>query len=110
MRAEAHDFLLCTFGHAHSPIAEKLPFLIPVESGIGYPTTFAKHRVFESYAWMHYIYGTEKRDTSPNFYDVVIPNYLDVADYPFEPQKEDYFIFIGRLSNHLKGAKIAEDV
>lgn len=110
MRAEAQDFLLCSFGHAHSPIARNLPFLIAVESGIGYPNTFAQYRVFESYAWMHYIYGTEKRETSPSFYDTVIPNYLDMDDYPFESEKDDYFIFIGRLSNHLKGANIASDV
>ena len=56
-RAQRNDFLLCTFGLDHQPIAAALPQLIAVESGIGYPDTFARWRVFESYAWMHYDMG-----------------------------------------------------
>jgi len=110
VRASDHDFLLCTFGHAHQPIAQYHPNLIAVESGIGYPITFAKYRVFESYAWMHFHYGKEGRDVSPEWYDAVIPNYIDIRDYPFIDRKQPYFIFIGRFQNRNKGALIASQV
>ena len=109
-RIQPHDFILCTFGHAHQPVASQFPQAIVVESGIGYPTTFARYRVFESYAWMHYFYGKEGKATSPEFYDCVIPNYLDMDDFPFREEKDDYFLFVGRINNHLKGLGIAEDV
>jgi len=109
-RFKEKDFLLCTFGHAHQPIANMFPTSIVVEPGIGYPSPFAQYRVFESYAWMHFIYGKEGKATSPNFYDCVIPNYLDMDDYPFNKNKKDYFLFMGRINNRLKGAGIAEDV
>jgi glycosyltransferase involved in cell wall biosynthesis len=109
-RVHQGDFLLCTFGIAHQEIANVFPYLIVVESGIGYPTTFAKFRVFESYAWMHFHYGKEGKDTSPHFYDAVIPNYLDLDDYQYQADKQNYCIFVGRLNNHLKGAQIASDV
>lgn len=108
--AERNDFLLCSFGIAHRKVSQSSDKVITVESGIGYPETFARYRVFESYAWMHYHYGKEHRDVRPDFYDAVIPNYIDPDDYPYENNKDNYFIFVGRLNNHLKGAQIASDV
>ena len=35
-RSQPGDFLLCTFGLDHQPVAVALPGLITVESGIGY--------------------------------------------------------------------------
>lgn len=109
-RLEPLDFLLCPFGIAHKPQADVLAGkVITVESGIGYDYTFAQHRVFESYAWMHFTYGKEGRGLSPVFYDAVIPNYLDMDDYPFYPVKKDYAILVARQTP-LKGVQIASDV
>jgi glycosyltransferase involved in cell wall biosynthesis len=108
-RAQRNDFLLCTFGMAHKAVADALPGLIAVEPGIGYEQTFAKWRVFESYAWMHFLYGREGRSLTPVFYDAVIPNYYDLGDYPFRIRKRPYFLFVGRPTE-LKGLRIASDV
>ena len=108
-RRQPGDFLLCTFGLDHKPIADELPGMIAVESGIGYEHTFAKHRVFESYAWMHAHYGKEGKLLESSLYDAVIPNYFDLADYPFQAEKGDYFIFVGRPTP-LKGLHIADAV
>lgn len=84
-RAQPGDFLCVTFGWDHKEIADALAGrgLIVVETGIGYEATFAQHRVFESYAWMHITYGKEQRHNTPSFYDAVIPNGYDLADYPY---------------------------
>jgi glycosyltransferase involved in cell wall biosynthesis len=108
-RAEKNDFLLCTFGLAHKVIAEALPYLIAVESGIGYNDVFAKFKVFESYAWMHFQYGKMGMGMNPNFYDAVIPNYLEMENFPFVEKKEDFFLFLGRMNTKHKGASIADD-
>lgn len=108
-RARKDDFLLCTLGTAHKRIADALPFLIAVEPGIGYERTFAKWRVFESYAWMHFIYGREGRVNTPEFYDAVIPGFYDLPDYPFLDEKKGYFLFVGRPTE-LKGLRVASDV
>jgi glycosyltransferase involved in cell wall biosynthesis len=107
-RLEPMDFLLCPFGVGHKPQADAVG-AIAVEPGIGYEQTFANYRVFESYAWMHFHYGKEQRCLSPRWYDAVIPNYLDMADYPYQPQKKDYAILVGRQIP-LKGVQVASDV
>jgi glycosyltransferase involved in cell wall biosynthesis len=40
------------------------------------------------------------------FYDEVIPNYFDVDDFPFSGEKDDYYLYIGRLISR-KGIEIA---
>lgn len=107
-RAKPGDFLLCTFGLDHKPIADALPQLIAVETGIGYPHPWARWRVYESYAWLHYHIGKEDRDGSPDWYHVVIPNGYDLAEFPFTSNKGDYHIFLGRPIAK-KGREIAID-
>jgi len=110
-RSQPRDFLLCGFGLNHQPIAQELAGKLPivVEPGIGYEHTFAPHRVFESYPWMHYLYGKEGRMMTPSLYDAVIPNYYDLADYPFSAEKDDYFFMLARPTP-AKGWEIAARV
>lgn len=105
-RKEPQDFLLCPMGNYQEPIANAVN-LMTVESGIGYTGVFSKHRVFESYAWMHYIYGLLK-EPNGSWYDAVIQNYYDPIDFPFstETKKSNYYLFIGRLIQR-KGLQIA---
>jgi len=79
-----------------------------VEPGIGYEGVFARYRAFESYAWMHFIYGLTGQHNG-SWYDAVIPNYFDPADFPFRATKKDYALFIGRLVNR-KGVDVAVQV
>jgi hypothetical protein len=53
-----------------------------VELGIGYEGSFAKYRVFESYAWMHYTYGKIDQSDNGRFFDCVIPNYFNTEEFP----------------------------
>jgi glycosyltransferase involved in cell wall biosynthesis len=111
-RRQPSDFLLCSFGFGHKPVADACPELIVVEPGIGYSTGgFAKYRVFESYAIMHAYQGQKAIEFSSNdfWYDAVIPNYFDIADFTYSSSKDDYFLFLGRV-NDGKGVHIAEQI
>ena len=111
-RAEREDFICVIGGTAHKPIADMLPHMMTVEFGIGYPGTFAKFRVFESYAWMHAVYGsttTNPATLDGKWYDAVIPGYVDAAEFPEGSGSGDYLFFIGRLIER-KGYQIAADV
>lgn len=104
-RQRPGDFLLCTLGTYHKPIADAVAELRVVEPGIGYEGVFTEFRAFESYAWMHYVYGmTGQRDG--RWYDAVIPNYFDPLDFPFRNDKADYALYIGRLVKR-KGVEVA---
>lgn len=111
-RIEKKDFICIIGGYAHKPIADAYPSHMTVEFGIGYPGTFAKYRVFESYAWMHTIYGYESQNPSAadgKFFDCVIPAYIEMERFPFVEQPDNYYIFMGRLIER-KGYQIAVDV
>jgi len=106
-RKEYGDLVLCPMGWWHKPITDAVN-LAAIESGIGYRGVFAKYRVFESYAWMHYIYGRRKQDDG-SYYDAVIPNYYDPVDFPYQEKKDDYFLYLGRLVRR-KGIQVAVGV
>lgn len=115
-RYEPGDFLLCSMGNYQKPIVDAVVpgrDIIEVESGIGYKGVFARFRVYESYAWMHFIHGWlagtgQHRWENGNFYDVVIPNYFDPEDFPYQPEKDDYILYIGRIVKR-KGVELVID-
>lgn len=113
-RAEPRDFICVIGGLAHKPIADAFPNMMTVEFGIGYSGTFAKYRVFESYAWMHAVYGANAgianlNAIDPPWFDAVIPSYFEPEDFPFRDKKDDYYLFMGRLTER-KGYNIASEV
>ena len=111
-RAEPHDFVCVIGGNCHKPIADDLPHMMTVEFSIGYGGTFSPYRVWESYAWMHTCLGAQAGNpnaTDGRFFDAVIPGSFDPADFPFRAEKDDYYFYIGRLTER-KGFKIAADV
>ena len=84
-----------------------------VESGIGYDGILLNtHRVFESNAWRHYVYGIYKAWTqnkmfvNGDFYDTVVPNFYLPEHYKFREDKEDFFFMNCRIANR-KGIDIA---
>ena len=110
---EPDDFVLAFWGCGHQSICEAVSDMgcHIVEPGIGYPTTFAPYRVFESYAKLHLVKGQWDQAgieayTTPNWTDEVIPNYFDPADFEYCEDKADYLLFIGRIIN-TKGVEIA---
>lgn len=98
-RKREDDFLLVMQGQYHKPIADKLGLFLTAEPGIGYRGSFAAYRAFESAYLMNFMYGSEnpRKGINGNWYNRVIPNYFDAKDFPFQEEKEDYFLFIGRM-------------
>ena len=110
-RKQRNDFLLPFWGYGIKPVCDAHTDLICVEPGIGYSYGhFAPFKVFESYAIYHAYLGLESVGTcKQNWYDVVIPNYFDLNDFVYNEDKEDYFLFIGRVYEG-KGINIAIQV
>ncbi len=107
-RRNDNDILLCPMGLDDYEIASKVK-LLTVESGIGYTGIMSESfRVFESYAWMHHIYGLNHIEDGV-WYDAVIPNYFDLDDFPYQENKQDYLLYFGRII-HRKGVQVASDV
>lgn len=104
-RHSERDFLCLIGGNCQKQIADGLPDMIPVEFGIGYSGVWSDYKVFESYAWMHNVYGMNGTDNG-RFFDCVIPNYFDPADFEFNERKEDYVLYIGRMISR-KGVETA---
>jgi len=112
LRKKKFDFILPFWGSGTRPVCDAHPDLITVEPGIGYAGGhWASWKVFESYAIMHAYQGLEAVGTcKQSWYDVVIPNYFDLADFEYAPEKkEDYFLFLGRVYSG-KGIDIAVQV
>ncbi len=112
-RAGATDFICVIGGLAHKQIADALPHMMTVEFGIGYGGTFSKWRVWESYAWMHTCYGAEN-PRNPNgidgkWFDAVVPGYFEAEKFPFSAEKDDYYLFVGRMIER-KGVYVASDI
>lgn len=110
-RKQPKDLLLISMGTWQKPIADATG-VMPVEMGIGYTGVWAPYRVFESYCWMHYIYGMlypSGEACDGRNYDVVIPNYYDPEDFEYCDKKEDYYLYIGRFIAR-KGIQIAQQV
>jgi len=107
-RGNYKSIICIPWGGPQISAVHDIPQLI-VESGIGYQYTFAKYRVFESYAWMHFHHGKENQAGGSKWYDVVIPNYINPDHFASAEQREDYFLFLGRL-NADKGVGIAADL
>ncbi len=107
-RKRPDDFLLVMQGMYQKPIADKLDMFLTVEPGIGYRGSYARFRAFESAYLQNFTYGSENPRQSINghYYDRVIPNYFDPKDFPLETEKDDYFLYIGRLI-HRKGVDTA---
>lgn len=94
------DFLLLTQGVYHHPIADAVGLYLRCEPGIGYRGSHPKNfRAFESASLMNFTYGSEHpyECINGNYFDRVIPNYFDPEDFEFSAEKEDYFLYIGRM-------------
>lgn len=103
-RKQHGDFLLAFWGLGHKQICDAHQDICVVEPGIGYTDTFAKYRVFESYAIYHAKLGINKvgkcfgRDEEFEN-DVIIPNYYNPKDFEPVAKKENYFLFVGRIGS-----------
>jgi len=110
-RKQKNDFILPFWGAGTRPICDAHPDLITVEPGIGYAGGhWARWKIFESYAIYHAYCGLSAVGTcKQDWYEAVIPNYFDPDDFEFKEQKQDYFLFLGRVYGG-KGIDIAIQV
>ncbi len=107
-RKQPRDFLCTIGGTAQQPVSNAHPDLMCVEYSIGYAGSFAPYRVFESRAWQHWTYGSQGIG-DVRFFDAVIPCFFDSADFPMLRVKEDFLLYVGRLTSR-KGIGVACDV
>lgn len=94
------DFLLCTQGYYHKPVADMVNLYLTCEPGIGYRGSVeGRFRAFESSYIQNFTYGSEHPFECINgsYYDRVIPNYFDTEDIEYSEEKQDYYLFIGRM-------------
>lgn len=115
------DFLLLCHGTFHKEIADTVNLPNTVEIGIGHRSSFARFRIFESEFQRAWTYGREdchlnnsnipgnRNKGSGNFYDCVIPGFFDIDDFDFSNEKEDYFLYLGRIIKN-KGIYVAQQV
>ncbi len=106
-RIQPHD-IICLPSSTHKPIADAFPAHMSVESGVGYEGACCDYRVFESYAWMHCVYGYQMGAAAADghLYHQVIPNFFETADFPAGKGDGDYFLFMSRMTPR-KGYEIA---
>ena len=93
------------------PVCDAHPDVICVEPGIGYAGGhWARWKIFESYAIYHAYCGLESVGSCrQDWYEAVIPNYFDPEDFTYNENKQDYFLFLGRVYVG-KGVEIAIQV
>ena len=110
-RKQPKDMLLAFYGQANKPTMDAHPDLFCLEPSIGYPpdAVYSKYRAFVSYSQMHYFYGLHNMLLSPSWYDAVIPNAFTPSEFDFCDQKEDYFVYLGRV-NYDKGIDLCIQV
>ena len=110
-RQQPNDFVLAFWGQGNKAICDALGDMKIVEPGIGYSQAFAPYRIYESYALMHANLGLDRVQISCNmpWYHVVIPNYFDPRDFEFTDKKQDYFLYLGRITR-AKGVDLAINV
>ena len=110
-RKQHKDFILPFWGAGTRPICDAHQDLICVEPGIGYAGGhWARWKIFESYAIYHAYCGLAAVGScKQDWYESVIPNYFDPNDFEFCKEKDDYFLYMGRVYNG-KGVNIAIEV
>jgi len=108
-RIEPADIVFLTMGTAQAPIRQAFPNHVVAECGVGYEGVLGDTpRCFESEAWRHYIYGRTGL-ADGRYFDTVIPNSYDPADYLLADRPGTYLLFLGRLTAR-KGLEVVAEL
>lgn len=110
-RADEQDFFLNPSGLYYKPIEQAVGLLNSCEYGIGYTQSYLNFKAFESAFLMNFTYGgsTHGHMLRPTGFDRVIPNYFDPEDFQFTETKQEYILYLGRIT-YAKGVTIAVKV
>lgn len=108
-RAQPGDVVGIIAGRCQQQLVDAFPDLTPCEWGIGYSGVLLNtHHVFESYAWMHTVYA-QLGINDGRYFDAVVPNAVDPADFTFRPDHDGYLLFLGRHTAR-KGLAVVEEL
>lgn len=95
-RKRKKDFLLTIGGTSQEPVATAHPDLMTVEYSIGYVSSFAKYRVYESHCWRAWSAASQGQ-TDGKFFDEVIPLFFDESEFVPAQNKEPFALYVGRI-------------
>lgn len=104
-RKQARDFIAIIGGASHKTVADAHPDLLTFEYLIGYVSSFAKYRVFASHYWRGVTHGFSD-EWDGRFFDTVIYGFAEETEFTFQPNKEPFALYVGRLTAK-KGLAIA---
>lgn len=108
-RVEPGDAICIIAGRCQQQIVEAFPNNVCLEWAVGYEGILpGTHHCFESEIWRHFIYGRNGINNGA-FFDAVIPNSFDENDFIFRKTKDDYFLYLGRMTSR-KGLSIVEEI
>lgn len=108
-RKQPGDILGVISGLCQAQLTIAFPNMRSVEWGIGYEGILDNaFHVFESNAWMHTVYGI-KGIRDGRFFDTVIPNSFDEDEFLFNARKDEYLLYLGRLTPR-KGLEVVEQL
>lgn len=98
-RKEDDHYLLNPMGNYFETVANEVDLYLYCEPGVAYNSLHAPFCAFESHFIQSYAYGAlyPGEVVFGQYYDRVIPNYFDAAQFPLQEKKSDYFFFIGRI-------------
>lgn len=105
-RVEPGEIVLNTYGYGHYD-AVRGHKGVNIESGIGYPDSYQRFRVFDSYAWMAFHQG--KHGAHGSGYEWVVPNYFVPEEWPITLYPDGYILYFGRLGYH-KGCHVVAEI
>lgn len=105
-RLTSRDIVLAFYGVEHE-YACGLINCINVEPAIGYVHTFSKNKIYASHSHMACSTKDSGEIKSPT--DTVIPHMFSEDDFTYKNIKEDYFLYLGRISRS-KGCHIIDDL
>jgi glycosyltransferase involved in cell wall biosynthesis len=109
-RASDRDLLLLTTSTQRA-VADLNPHLTVAEWTVGYEGIVQRgswFAAFESYAWMHHVYGKRGIENGRAF-DTVIPNFFDPSHFHMAKSRDGYLLFVGRVLMR-KGPHIAAEI
>lgn len=108
-RIEPEDMICIIAGRCQAEIVNAFPNHIKLEWAVGYEGILnSTHHCYESEIWRHFLYGKYGINDGA-FFDAVIPNSFNLGDFNPRANKDDYILYLGRMTPR-KGLSIVEEV
>lgn len=102
------DIIGLTMGRCQQAIIDAFPTHVRAEVGIGYEgPSFDTHWCVESEAWRHFLYGRLGINDG-RWFDTVIPNWFEPDQLDYRADKDDFVLYLGRITPRKGMAVVAE--